>query len=305
MSDGGTVAVVLHYRREAMTEGCIKSLLASTRPPRVLVVDNASGDGSFERLQQRFPHCDFLQTGANLGYAGGNNRGIAQALSQGAARVLVINDDATVAPEMLAQLEDAMTASSAAVAAPTVYFGSRPELVWWGGGYFDPLRMIGRHSHYARPLPETIFRLSRAAEVSHRPDAPAGLEVSFVSGCCLLMDADALRRLGAFDESYGAYVEDVELGLRFARAGKRLLWVPRASAWHHLAFPEPVPTPNKIIARDRNRRRLARQHFGLGARLKFWAFFVPSRAFLLLRYALRGDLARMAAIVRGASAPLT
>jgi GT2 family glycosyltransferase len=279
-----TVAVVLHYRREAMTAQCIASLEASTRPPRVLVVDNASGDGSYERLQMRFPHCEFLQTGGNFGYAGGNNRGINWALEQGATRVLVINDDATVEPDAVAMLEDALANNrSAAIAAPTIVFGTRPDLAWWAGGTFLPMKMLGRHDGYAQPL-------HNASETR---------EVTFISGCCLLIDAAALRALGAFDASYHAYVEDVELCVRYAKAGKRLLWVPAATAAHHLPYPEPEPTPAKIIARDRNRRRLAMQHFGLLARSRFYAWFAASRAVSALRYAVTGDFPRAAAILRG------
>ncbi len=279
-----TVAVVLHYRREAMTAQCIASLDASSRPPRVLVVDNASGDGSYERLQARFPNCEFLQTGGNFGYAGGNNRGIAWALEQGASRVLVINDDATVAPDTLGLLEDALVGRrDAAIAAPTIVFGARPDLAWWAGGTFLPTKMLGRHDGYAQPL-----------RMRSEPR-----EVSFISGCCLLIDAAALRALGAFDASYRAYVEDVELCVRFTRAGKRLLWVPAARATHHLPFPEPEPTPAKIVARDRNRRRLAWQHFGWPARLRFYAWFSASRAASALRYVAGGDFPRAAAILRG------
>ena len=82
-----TVAVVLHFRREAMTADCVDALLAQRGgAPRVLIVDNASGDGSFERLRQRFPQLDVLETGANLGYAGGNNAGIRWAMAQGALK---------------------------------------------------------------------------------------------------------------------------------------------------------------------------------------------------------------------------
>jgi len=297
-----TVAVVLHYRREAMTAQCIASLEASTRPPRVLVVDNASGDGSYERLQLRFPHCEFLQTGGNFGYAGGNNRGIAWALEQGATRVLVINDDATVAPEAIALLEDALAEHrDAAIAAPTILFGTRPDLAWWAGGTFLPMKMLGRHDGYGRRwwirrgLPRTLV----GADAAATSDSIKVRAVSFISGCCLLIDAASLRALGAFDASYHAYVEDVELSVRYARAGKRLLWVPGAQALHHLPYPEPEPTPAKIIARDRNRRRLAKQHFGLVVRARFYLWFAASRAVSALRYVATGDFPRAAAILRG------
>ena len=82
------MAVVLNWCAEDDTARAVASLFAQHEPGvTVLIVDNASPDGSGARLQQRFPEVPFLQTGANYGYAGGNQRAIAWALQQGADAV--------------------------------------------------------------------------------------------------------------------------------------------------------------------------------------------------------------------------
>jgi GT2 family glycosyltransferase len=283
-----TIAIVLHFRREAMTAACVRSLEQSTAPLRILIVDNESADGSAERLRTMFPQHAHLSTGANLGYAGGNVRGIEWAIAQGAERVLVINDDAEVAPEMLQQLHAALDADpQAAAAAPSIVHETPVNVVWWAGGHFDAWRISGIHEGFGQPL-----------AASAATDSPRA--VTFLSGCCLLIRTDVIQQLGAFREDFGSYVEDVELSLRYTRAGKRLLYVPAANAIHKVRFPEPAPAPWKIVNRDRNRRRVARLHFGAFARIRFYAVFAVTRALIGLGYVLRGDFARAGAIVRGA-----
>lgn len=286
-----TWAVMLQYQREALAARCLEALLQS-RPvaPTVLLVDACSPDGSGERLHARFPQVEYLGLTENLGYAGGNNAGIEYALARGATKILVLNDDAEVLPDTLALLEAALDADpGASAAAPTIYFGAVGGPICWAGGELDRLRALGTAEG----------RRGGTAEARRGGSAPQ--PASFVSGCCLLLRASALRAAGAFDGSYWSYGEDVELSLRHAKAGWRLLWVPEAEAVHHTAYPEPEAAAWKIRLRDRNRRRMVRAHYSAGERVAFALWFYPTRLLRGLGYLLRGDWARLAAIWRGAT----
>lgn len=282
-----TVAVVLHFRREAMTADCVDALLAQRGgAPRVLIVDNASGDGSFERLRQRFPQLDVLETGANLGYAGGNNAGIRWAMAQGARYVFVVNDDARPAADCVAQLRAHLERSPRAVAvAPTILHETPADAIWWAGGHFDARRCMGVHERFAERW--------TAADAAAPPR-----RVSFLSGCALLIKTEALRA-GAFREDFGAYLEDVELSLRLQRAGGELWYLPSALLVHRVPLPEPPIAPWKIVLRDRNRRRVAAAHLTGASLWRFRLLFVASRVVRMLQYAVRGDLARTRAIWQG------
>ncbi|HRN53880.1 MAG TPA: glycosyltransferase family 2 protein, partial [Gemmatimonadaceae bacterium] len=209
-----TWAVMLHYQREQIAARCLEALLASApEPPRVLLVDACSPDGSGERLRARFPRVDYLGLRENLGYAGGNNAGIAYALERGATKVLVLNDDAEVFPDTIAQLEAALDADpQASLAAPTIYFERPGGPIFWAGGEFDVKRALGTPQPTAAP-----------SHVTRHPSP-----VSFVSGCVLLIRKESLERSQAFAADYWSYGEDVELSLRHRRDGWRLLWVPTA-----------------------------------------------------------------------------
>lgn len=277
------VAVVLNWCSEGDTASCIESLQASDYEAlEVLLVDNGSPDGSGPRLHGRFPHVAYLQTGNNFGYGGGNNRGIAWALDHGADYVLVVNDDAVVDRGCVSALVRAAEETSAAAVGPQIRYFDDPSLIGCGAGYFSPMRALGIHREY-RESPDNLERRSA---------------VSFVSGCCVLIRASTLRELGAFDESYFAYVEDAELSLRYVRAGRLLIYEPSALV-RHRAAPGAPASAFQIRQRELNRRRLVSRHYRMRERALFGLWFYPTRLLHLARYAVRRDWGRAAAILEG------
>lgn len=289
----GVVAIVLNWCAEDDTAACVQSLQAQTGVQlTTLIVDNASPDKSGERLAKRFPDVPFLQTGANLGYAGGNARGITWALEHDATFVFVVNDDTVVDPRCIATLVAALVATQAAGAAgPTIVHESPRDIVWSAGSRFDTMRALSVMEGFGVPLAElpTIFR----------PGADPR-DVSALSGCAMLLRASTIKQLGGFREDFFAYVEDTELSVRWRNAGVRLLHVPSAMVVHKTPYPPPSASAFHIHLRDRNRRRLARLHFGFFTRARFLAWFVPTRFALALGYLVRGELGRMRALARGA-----
>ncbi|MGH7616490.1 MAG: glycosyltransferase family 2 protein [Gemmatimonadaceae bacterium] len=281
-------AIVLNWCKESDTAACLDSLAESRYDALdVLLVDNASPDGSGDRLHARYPNVPFLQTGANLGYAGGNNRAMERALEHGAEYVLVLNNDTVVDFDCVGHLVRASLSTGAPVVAPLIVYFDEPNRVWYGGGAFSPMRALGKHFHE-----------NELVDSSHRRRS-----MTFVCGCCFLIRADVARRLGRFDESFFAYVEDVELSVRFAKAGVEMLYEPSARVLHRVGRND-VGTPWQIRQRDRNRRRLVRIHYDALSRLSFSLWFYPTRAAHLVRYALLRDWERARAIVDGAISSL-
>ena len=277
-------AIVLNWCKEADTAACLESLAASRYDALdVLLVDNGSPDGSGGRLHTRFPAVDYLQTGVNLGYAGGNNRGMQRALDGNADYLLVLNNDTVVDPDCVARLVRASEATGAPVVAPLIVYFDEPDRVWYGGGTFLRMRALGKHLLENERIDPTQTRTT----------------TSFVCGCCFLIRVDVARRIGGFDESFFAYVEDVELSVRLLKAGVEMLYEPSARVLHRVT-PNEVGSPFQIRQRDRNRRRLVRRHYNALSRLGFGCWFYPTRFVHLLRYSARRDWPRARAIVEGA-----
>lgn len=285
-------AIILNWCGEEDTAACLRSLLAGDYPAlTILLVDNGSPDGSGPRLHAAFPEIAYLQTGANLGYTGGNNRGMRWAMDGGADYVLVLNNDTVIELAAVTHLVEAARSGArvGAVSPKILHFGA-PDRIWFGGGVMSRIRGLGVHE--------------RAGE----HDIPIANEpvrdITFGTGCCCLFSADALRAVGGFAEDFFAYVEDVELSLRLSRAGFRLLYQPAARVLHRVPLHEgAAPTPFQILHRDRNRRRLVRRHYGWRDRLVFAAWFYSSRLVTLARYVGSGDWERAGALWRGMTEP--
>jgi len=274
------IAVVLNWCDEPDTAACLASLAIQDYPALdVLVVDNASPDESGARLRARYPDLLHDRTETNVGYAGGNNRGIARALAEGAEYVLVINNDTTLEPGAVREMaRAAATHEKVGAIGPKIVRADAPEVLWFAGGTFDRRRAIGRHVG--------------EGDRDGNPGEHEVREVDFLTGCCLFIPAPALRAVGPFRADFFAYVEDVEFCVRLRAAGFRLLYAPAARIRHNVPPRGTPPSPLQIRLRDRNRRRLVRLHYSLGDRLRFSAWFYPTRVVLIVQQLLSGDLAR-------------
>lgn len=285
--------VLLNYRAEDEmdTRACIQSLLASDYPALDLVlVDNGAPADVTARIEADFPTVRVLRAGGNRGFTGGNNLGIVDALERGSAYVLLLNNDTVVEPGCVSQLvRTAVIGERVGCVGGKILYHDAPDRVWFGGGELSVARGVGFHL--------------REGEHDDDPGADAPSEVSFLTGCCMLLPADVLRRVGGLEEDFFAYVEDVELSIRLRDAGYRLLYQPAARLYHKVPLEEPEVSPMKIVLRDRNRRRLARRRYSAAARLRFMLLFYPTRVIHAARYLLAGDRARLAAIWRGLTEP--
>jgi hypothetical protein len=215
--------VVLSWNGRDDTLACLASLERLERPDVALIcVDNASHDGSADAVRASFPAVALLEAGANLGFAGGSNLGIRHAVERGADWVVLLNNDATVAPDSI----DAFAAAArlhprAGILAGTVLFADRPDRIWFAGQRVSTLTgYSGRPRGYGRldgPAYAAITPTDRAV------------------GAFMAVSRPALDAAGLLDEDLFAYVEDVDLSLRVRRAGFEVLVVPRARAWHRVS----------------------------------------------------------------------
>ena len=285
--------MVLNWNNEADTAACLDSLLAQEGVSlEILLVDNASADGSGARLHERYPAVHYLETQENLGYAGGNNAGLRWALERGAAWVLVVNNDTVADASCLARLLAAASLDVRIGAlAPLIVRYDAPTRVWFAGGHYSRLRALGTHEHEG----EVADDVARTATQDGHPWCAC----TFLTGCCLLLRAEALRDVGLFRADFFAYVEDVELSLRLREGDWKLGWVPGARLAHHVPPAGTAESPMQITLRDRNRRRLVRDCYPLRDRVLFHMWFVPTRIVHLLRCLVRRDMPRTRAILAG------
>lgn len=218
---GGLVwIVVLNWNGWRDTLDCVESCRQlEYADRRILVVDNGSTDGSQERLQGAWPDVEFLQTGANLGYAGGNNAGIRVALARGAAAVWLLNNDARVAPDCLTHMVAALAADSrTGVVGSKVYYLDRPRVIASAGGTVDFGRGGATHHIGKDTLDRGAFETAAT--------------VDYVPGCSMLVRGETFATIGLLDENYFLYFEDADFCLRARASGVTVRYEPRAVVWH-------------------------------------------------------------------------
>ena len=288
MSPPVVTVIILNWCNEILTTDCVRSVLSSDYGAlKVLLVDNGSPDNSFEQLQASFPNIAFLQTGKNMGYTGGNNRGIEHALKNSTDYILILNNDTVLDRYTVSKLVDTaeMTSGKVGGVVPKILYYDDPNRIWYAGGEFSPLRGLGLHW--------------REGDLDQPNEAASVQEITFMNGACCLIAAEALRELNGFDEDFFAYVEDADLSLRMTSAGYQMYYQPEARILHHCGLPGTLPSPFQIRQRDRNRRRVMRKHASLGQRLPFLMRFYVTRVILLLGYVLTRDWQRAQAILQG------
>ena len=232
------VVVVLTYDAERHVDACLGSL-ARLDPAgldaSVLVVDNASRDGTVAAVRDRFPAVELLQTGENLGFAGGNDVGLEAALARGADWVYLLNPDTDVDPAFLAEAVAVGEADPATAAVQSLLL-LHPER--------ELINSAGNQVHFLGFGHCGGYRAPRATA----GDEPR--EIPFASGAAVLLRAEALRQVGLLDPVLFLYQEDQDLGLRLRLAGWRARLAPRSLVWHHYAFSR---NPQKLFWLERNR----------------------------------------------------
>jgi GT2 family glycosyltransferase len=216
-------AIVLSWNGREDTLRCLESLTnAEHRDLRIVCVDNGSTDGSQQAVRERFPHVELIEAGANLGYSGGNNLGIRDALEHGARWVALVNNDATVAADFVAGFQAAASERPrAGILAGKVLFADRPTTIWFAGQRVSELLgYSGRPRGYRR---------------EDGPDYERVVSTDRAVGALMAISREAIDAAGLLADDLFAYVEDVDWALRVRDAGFEIAFAPGARAWHSIS----------------------------------------------------------------------
>jgi N-acetylglucosaminyl-diphospho-decaprenol L-rhamnosyltransferase len=219
------VIVIVNYNAAADLERCLRSL--HDTPARVtheiVVVDNASTDGSVDGLPVQWPKVRLIQAGGNLGFARANNLGARNTCSE---LVLLLNNDTIVPPGAIDTLVTNLRAQGeAAIAGPRIVDGQGKVEVSFG-------RMMGPWNELRQKL--LVRAYERSAWVAGRVEAWTRLPrvVDWVSGACLLVRRTDAEAVGWLDERYFLYAEDVDFCASVRARGRAVLFCPDAQIVH-------------------------------------------------------------------------
>lgn len=199
---------------------CLRSIFdqISLTDTEIIISDNGSTDGSTEWVRTHFPEVRIVENNANLGYARGNNAGIAA--TKDSDYVLILNPDTILHDDCLPQW--------------LRFADTHPEAGAFGCRVDNP---NGSLQYPAHPFPSNWRDLKIAFRIS-KPYTYRGWqgeterEIDWQSGCCLLVRRPLLQEIGGFDERFFYHYEEVDLCLRIWKAGWKILYTPAASITH-------------------------------------------------------------------------
>lgn len=259
--------VTVLYGSHDVVEGFFDSLaLQGDVDFKLYVIDNSPCPDALERCRglarQHGIVAEFVFNNANLGVAKGNNQGIALALRDGCASVLLANNDTEFAAGALRRLAEAWR-QGADVVTPKILYHGPDRLIWFAGGSIDTWTMRTPH-HGMREIDRGQF------------DAPG--DTGYAPTCFLLVDAGVLRQIGAMDEAYFVYYDDTDFIWRLRCAGRRVHYLPQAVVLHKVSTSTGGgESPFTVYYTNRNRVYFIRKHFRGIKRLAALAYMLATR----------------------------
>ena len=212
--------ILVNYNGEKDTLDCISSLEKITyNNYEIIIVDNASKNQG--KLEEILPtEVVLIKAKENLGFSGGNNLGIEYAMVHGSRYVLLINNDTVVERDFLDRLvEVAENNENVGIVTGKILFYSEPNRIWFGGGEANIEKAIVHHL-------ENRQIDKKSSEIK---------DISFVTGCLMLISKEAISKVGMLDNSYFMYSEDVDYCCRIAKEHFRMIYTPLSVIYHKIS----------------------------------------------------------------------
>ncbi len=281
-----TIIVVTWNCRELALR-CLREVARSRigAPHEVIVVDNASADGTADAIAEAYPDVHLIRGTENLGFAKANNLAIRRAVGR---YLLLLNPDAfPTTPDSLADLLRFLRAHDGYAAA-----GCR--LI-----HADGRHQVGDAGYRPSPLNMAIHGLGISQFMPPgrglfvvRPDAAGSraFDVDWICGACLLVRSDVVRRTGPLDEGFFMYAEDVEFGCRLRDHGYRIAYLPGVSVLH-LQGGTQAGSGASVAWIDSLAQLYARMNRG-----RYWAVF---RVSMTLGFLMRAGAYRLLGLMPG------
>lgn len=314
------IAITLNWNGASDTLACVQALLRSTQPLRQIVVcDNASRPESWQQLLElaslvdagQFasyanldealaartrPAVALIQTGANLGYAGGMNVGMRYALADAdMSHCWVLNNDTEVHPEALGHIlaRSAAEPQPGICGATLLLHHERDRVQALGGASYQPWR--ARSAALGIGLP-----------ASQIPTDATDIEacMAYVNGAAMLVRRDFMERVGLMDASYFLYSEEHDWAYRGQQAGFTLGWAPSAWVFHKhgatIGTKSSGGSPLSLFYLFRSKLAFARRHHP-------WQLFtvIPMLCWEACKFAIKGDTLKARSALRGLLAERT
>lgn len=284
--------VLLNYNGSEDTLACVASLEnINYENYEIIVVDNASTDGSFEKLKKELGNKHtLLDSKRNGGFAYGNNIGIKHGLNNGAAYILLLNSDTLVEPDFLLKLiETADNNETAGIITGKILYENQRDKIWYGGGEINWKRFHG--VHYTNNSKDNFSNQDSATKIT------------FASGCLMLIKREVFEKLGLLPEEYFMYYEDVDFCAKVYNNGYSIMYNPQCIIFHKVsastgeeesAFSVEWNTRSRLIFMSKYK-----DNSGIKVYVKAILFFYVTRLLVMAKYLRTKRFDKIKALIKG------
>lgn len=261
--------VLVNYNTPQDVLDVVASLNSATIPKDLqvdtILVDSASTDNSVSIFKSKLKHLKLITSTENLGFAGGNNLGIKQALLSSPDVVLLLNPDTIVPKSFFTDfLKSAISRPEVGLLTPKIYFAKGYEfhkdrykkqdlgkVIWGAGGVIDWANLYGSNAHVDE-VDDGSLKQS---------------QTDFATGACLFIKREVLEQVGLIDERYFLYLEDLEFSLRAKRHGWQIVFDPTIYIWHKVSQSSGIGSSLNDYFITRNRLLLGFTYSSLRTRI--------------------------------------
>jgi N-acetylglucosaminyl-diphospho-decaprenol L-rhamnosyltransferase len=249
--------VIVNWNVRDLLRRCVESVRSAQRSigVEIIVVDNASTDGSVEMLRSGFPETVLITNPVNRGFPAANNQGIAAAQGR---YVLLLNPDTEVLAGSLETLVEHMdTHHDVGLVGPQLLYADGQ--VQSSRRRYPTLATLFFESTWLESLaPRSLLR---RFYVLDQPDAAVS-DVDWVTGAAMLARREVIQQVGGMDERFFMYSEELDWCRRIKAAGWRVVYHPGAQVIHHVGKSSEQAVPARHVNFQRSKIRYTRKYHG-------------------------------------------
>ena len=213
MKKNNIAIILVNWKQYELTKSCILSLLGSElKNFKIILIDNESNFNELKNLKKQFTEIITFSNQNNLGFCKANNQAIKYAIENNFELVMLLNNDTEVDKNFIDPLINTIKKdNSVGAVQPLIMNYNKRDLIWSAGGYLNKFFGI------------TTTNKSLGNK----------LNLDWITGCCMLLKTDVIKKIKLLDENFFAYYEDVDWSFRIKDLGYTLELVDKSLVYHH------------------------------------------------------------------------
>ncbi|GHE53348.1 glycosyltransferase family 2 protein [Roseivirga thermotolerans] len=291
--------VIVNWNSFYVTAQCLESLKTVNYPRfEIILIDNGSSDGSGNRLKEKFPEVTLIESRKNLGFTGGNNLGIQYALDVDHDLVMLLNNDTVVTPWFIRYLTNRLISENLAAIQPKIMYNYDRSIIWNAGGKYVSFFTLTK---------------TRGERVKDKGQFDHLLYTDWITGCCFLIWADVIRKIGLLDDKFFIYHEDADWSLKIRNLGMKMAFEPNSIIYHEAGMSdsnrdkhgEGNVSPFSHYQNVRNQLYMIRRYARGINLIGSWGYQIIKLAGFSLYFLIKGRFTKLKFVIRGIRDGLT